>query len=88
MGWRYRAHLFMIAAVAIIWVTSAEVTQLLDKAISDVKLLQSFDLCSGFTIDRTKYYLLASFVLHIKHSESKDSAISSRILLSGPADSS
>ncbi|XP_028118530.1 uncharacterized protein LOC114316071 isoform X3 [Camellia sinensis] len=35
--------------------------------------------------DRTKYYLLASFVLHIKHSESKDSAVSPRILLSGPA---
>ncbi|XP_028098342.1 uncharacterized protein LOC114298037 isoform X2 [Camellia sinensis] len=36
-------------------------------------------------IKRTKYYLLASFVLHIKHSESKDSAVSPRILLSGPA---
>ncbi|CAL5441166.1 unnamed protein product [Camellia sinensis] len=35
--------------------------------------------------DRTKYYLLASFVLHIKHSESKDSAVCPRILLSGPA---
>ncbi|XP_028080159.1 uncharacterized protein LOC114281774 isoform X3 [Camellia sinensis] len=35
--------------------------------------------------DRTKYYPLASFVLHIKHSESKDSAVSPRILLSGPA---
>ncbi|XP_028118532.1 uncharacterized protein LOC114316071 isoform X5 [Camellia sinensis] len=38
--------------------------------------------------DRTKYYLLASFVLHIKHSESKDSAVSPRILLSGPAGNS
>ncbi|KAF5958805.1 hypothetical protein HYC85_006030 [Camellia sinensis] len=37
--------------------------------------------------DKTKYYLLASFVLHIKHSESKDSAVSPRILLSGPAGS-
>lgn len=27
MGWRYRAGLFLIAAVVIIWVTSAEVTQ-------------------------------------------------------------
>ncbi|GMP44776.1 hypothetical protein CsSME_00013560 [Camellia sinensis var. sinensis] len=27
MGWRYRARLFLIAAVVIIWVTSAEVTQ-------------------------------------------------------------
>ncbi|KAL7193834.1 hypothetical protein ACSBR2_025464 [Camellia fascicularis] len=35
--------------------------------------------------DRTKYYLLASFVLHIKHSDSKDSAASPRILLSSPA---
>ncbi|GMP28735.1 hypothetical protein CsSME_00004158 [Camellia sinensis var. sinensis] len=37
--------------------------------------------------DRTKYYLLPSLVLHIKHSESKDSAVSQRILLSGPAGS-
>ncbi|KAB2634015.1 vacuolar membrane protein-like [Pyrus ussuriensis x Pyrus communis] len=27
MGWRYRAGLFLIAAVVVIWVTSAEVTQ-------------------------------------------------------------
>lgn len=27
MGWRYRAGLFLISAVVIIWVTSAEVTQ-------------------------------------------------------------
>ncbi|KAJ6406200.1 hypothetical protein OIU84_009846, partial [Salix udensis] len=27
MGWRYKAGLFLIAAVVIIWVTSAEVTQ-------------------------------------------------------------
>ncbi|GMP89617.1 hypothetical protein CsSME_00041109 [Camellia sinensis var. sinensis] len=27
MGWRYKARLFLIAAVVIIWVTSAEVTQ-------------------------------------------------------------
>ncbi|XP_028067241.1 uncharacterized protein LOC114270046 isoform X2 [Camellia sinensis] len=40
---------------------------------------------SALASDRTKYYLLASFVLHIKHSESKDSTISPRILLSGPA---
>ncbi|KAI8006871.1 Myosin-1 [Camellia lanceoleosa] len=40
---------------------------------------------SALASDRTKYYLLASFVLHIKHSESKDSVVSPRILLSGPA---
>ncbi|KAL7256600.1 hypothetical protein ACSBR1_010523 [Camellia fascicularis] len=39
------------------------------------------------SFDRTKYYLLASLVLHIKHSKSKDSAVSPRILLSGPAGS-
>lgn len=27
MSWRYRAGLFLIAAVVVIWVTSAEVTQ-------------------------------------------------------------
>lgn len=27
MSWRYKAGLFLIAAVVIIWVTSAEVTQ-------------------------------------------------------------
>lgn len=29
MGWRYRAGLFLIAAVVVIWVTSAEVTQVI-----------------------------------------------------------
>jgi hypothetical protein len=29
MGWRYKAGLFLIAAVVIIWVTSAEVTQVI-----------------------------------------------------------
>lgn len=29
MGWRYKAGLFLIGTVVIIWVTSAEVTQVL-----------------------------------------------------------
>lgn len=34
MGWRYKAGLFLIVTVVIIWVTSAEVTQVCVSSIS------------------------------------------------------
>lgn len=50
MGWRYKAGLFLIAAVVIIWVTSAEVTQ--------VKTLSLFPKKFNFLIH---WFLALSF---------------------------
>lgn len=50
MGWRYKAGLFLIAAVVVIWVTSAEVTQV--RFLSNF----SFDYCFQ---DHANYVMIA-----------------------------
>ena len=53
MGWRYKAGLFLIGAVVIIWVTSAEVTQVIINLFFTFSLFiySSFLLRIGLLLD-------------------------------------